>query len=394
MRSVLIAVVVLCVCLSVPLTNEWTLSRARRERVAAESQLLSLRRQIESARVALDELSRLRERAPETAERIARVENALGSVNGQLNAVEARVEKSLGALSADQRDSREGLARDTFKALEDLRSHISVAESRLRDELKRAEGPESRSREWRDLDAMRTSMLAPTVQLSGEDTVGSGVILSSKPEGEGRVATFVVSSYHVVRNILAEAGDPKGAKGVAINTYPEGVAIAETADVVAIDEPTDLVLLRLRGNRLYTSVARVMPPARLAGITVFTPIYAVGCPLGNDPIPTAGEIASTRNVVSSHNYWMLNAPTYFGNSGGGVFLGRTQELIGIFSKIYTHGHGHPTVIPHMGLATPIDAVVTFLEKHGYGHLAAAPVAAEAPADAAASRPALSAAGGR
>jgi hypothetical protein len=63
---------------------------------------------------------------------------------------------------------------------------------------------------------------------------------------------------------------------------------------------------------------------------------------------------------------MINAPTYFGNSGGGVFHGKTRELIGVFSKIYTHGAGRPTVIPHMGLATPLRTVVEFLDKHGYG----------------------------
>jgi S1-C subfamily serine protease len=176
-----------------------------------------------------------------------------------------------------------------------------------------------------------------------------------------------VSSYHVIRNILSEQGGSRE-KGVKVFTYPEGTPVEESADMVAHDEATDLVLLRMRGSRKYKDVARLMPVEACDRLTVFTPIYAVGCPLGNDPVPTSGELSSLTNRVSNHNYWMINAPTYFGNSGGGVFHGKTRELIGVFSKIYTHGSGRPIVIPHMGLATPARTVMEFLDKAGYGFI--------------------------
>ena len=59
---------------------------------------------------------------------------------------------------------------------------------------------------------------------------------------------------------------------------------------------------------------------------------------------------------------MINAPTYFGNSGGGVYLADSRSLIGVFSKIYTHGKGNPVVVPHMGLCTPIATIYAWLEK--------------------------------
>jgi hypothetical protein len=97
-------------------------------------------------------------------------------------------------------------------------------------------------------------------------------------------------------------------------------------------------------------------------------VYAVGCPLGNDPIPTFGEIADTHHVVDGGHYWMISAPTYIGNSGGGVFDADTHELLGIFTKIYTHGTLRPTVVPHMGLATPLPLVYDWLEQVGYAQL--------------------------
>ena len=101
---------------------------------------------------------------------------------------------------------------------------------------------------------------------------------------------------------------------------------------------------------------------------VFAPIYAAGCPLGNDPIPTRGEIASVHHEVDGTDYWMISAPTYIGNSGGGVYDEATHELLGIFSKIYTHGNLRPTVVPHMGLVTPLARIYEWLEAEGYARV--------------------------
>jgi len=65
---------------------------------------------------------------------------------------------------------------------------------------------------------------------------------------------------------------------------------------------------------------------------------------------------------------MINAPTYFGNSGGGIYLGDTHQLIGVFSKIYTHGKGAPVVVPHMGLCTPMESIYEWLAGEKLDHL--------------------------
>ena len=142
--------------------------------------------------------------------------------------------------------------------------------------------------------------------------------------------------------------------------------------------------LRLRGHgevevvpafALLARELRAWSPERTRKVGVFTGVYAVGCPLGNDPIPTGGFVSSLRNDVGGCNYWMINAPTYFGNSGGGIFLESTHELVAVFSKIYTHGKGKPVVITHMGLATPISVIEEWLEREGYGFLLAPAAAA-------------------
>jgi S1-C subfamily serine protease len=205
-------------------------------------------------------------------------------------------------------------------------------------------------------------MLSPTVQLNGNDTVGSGTLVFSGPNpSSGQTETYVLTSYHVVRNILSDTPSAK-TDGVQTTIYLHDVRKDTRADLVLHEPKIDAALLRLRSTELWPGLARVLQPEQVQAIEVWDAIYAVGCPLGNDPIPTHGAVSSLKNELNGANYWMINAPTYFGNSGGGVYLAQTQKLIGVFSKIYTHGKGNPVVIPHMGLCTPICAIHDWLER--------------------------------
>jgi len=220
----------------------------------------------------------------------------------------------------------------------------------------------------RDVGAMWDDLLGPTVQLAGEATVGSGVLLVS--EGDGSLADgamLVLTAWHVVRDIRAETSDPD--PDIPVTAYRKaGDSSFYTSKLLAHDAELDVALLRLACDERVGSGVKLASRERLASLSVFEPVYAVGCPLGNDPIPTRGEIASVEHHVDDNNYWMISAPTYIGNSGGGVFDARTHELLGIFSKIYTHGSLRPTVVPHMGLATPLSDIYAWMEGVGYGYL--------------------------
>lgn len=220
----------------------------------------------------------------------------------------------------------------------------------------------------RDPGELTRSMLLPTVQLNGDDTVGSGTLVwSGENPKTGTVESYVLTSYHVVRNILADT--PKAQKdGFAVTIYL-GTEKAEVKGRMISSQPKiDAALVQLLTDRVFPNVANVLPEADAPAIKVWDPVCAVGCPLGNDPVPTQGEVSSLKNELNGANYWMINAPTYFGNSGGGVYRADTHQLIGVFSKIYTHGKGNPVVIPHMGLCTPISGVYDWLREEGLEHL--------------------------
>ena len=207
-------------------------------------------------------------------------------------------------------------------------------------------------------------LLAPSIQINGDDTVGSGTLIySDKNPKTSKFDTYALTSYHVIRNILADTPRAKR-DGLAITIYLQDGKKEVRGDMVAHETKIDAALIKLRTEVKFSNLARVASSSSTNRLRVWDTIYAVGCPLGNDPIPTQGEVSSLSNELGGTNYWMINAPTYFGNSGGGVYLANSRELVGVFSKIYTHGRGNPVVIPHMGLLTPMPSIRTWLDKVG------------------------------
>lgn len=219
----------------------------------------------------------------------------------------------------------------------------------------------------RDEDLLWRDLLGPTIQVMGEETVGSGVLLPPLTGADGRSVTHVLTAWHVVRDIPGL--NDGSATQISVTVYEQdGHVQTEMARLLKHDAALDIAVLVLDVEKPLERGARLAARSRLSSVRTFDQVYAVGCPLGNDPIPTFGEIADTRHQVDGQEYWMISAPTYIGNSGGGVFDAQTHELIGIFTKIYTHGAVRPTVVPHMGLVTPLSKIYTWLESQNLAHL--------------------------
>lgn len=252
--------------------------------------------------------------------------------------------------------------------LRDLSGHVDTLRLRLADSSARLDDARRDvvrllDQNRRDVDArlardeagMRRDILGPSLQVSAGGDVGGGTILSR--EG-GRI--WAVTAWHVVRKAN---GQP-----VEVKLYDSRGSPAETveADLVVWDEAKDLALLRLREGRT-SRPARLATREALRSVQVFTPLYAVGCPLGHDPLPTRGEIATLAKEVSGERFWMMNAPTIYGNSGGGVFHGETRELLGVSVMICTYDGAVSTPVPHLGILAPMETVYDWLDARGYTH---------------------------
>jgi hypothetical protein len=346
-----------------------------RELSELKSRIAEQGQRVASALAELDRLRNTPARTAELDERIARLANELDDTacslavqDEKLSAWEA-VREEIGPAAVDARLAgyRDGVDSQMRRVDELARTALGLAEG-ARSELDRVEQDLDRDpgRMWREL-------VGPTVQLMGEDTVGSGVLLQSqRVDGTDEYRTYLITAWHVVRDIQASAESLAAPVPVTIYT-PDKSFTAETATLLEHDAEIDAALLVLRTTRAIECGAKLASRERLASARIFDRIYAVGCPLGNDPIPTYGEVADTHHVVDGQRYWMISAPTYIGNSGGGIFDARTHELLGIFSKIYTHGSVRPTVVPHMGLATSLTAIYDWLDKVGYASLEPASV---------------------
>ena len=257
------------------------------------------------------------------------------------------------------------LFRDLSGSVDTLRDRLAASSSdldfarrdvvRLLDQNRR----DVDARLARDVAGLHRDILGPSLQVVSQGGVGGGTILSN---ADGRI--WAVTAWHVVQKAVRDDGrDP-----VEVKIYDAGGAPAETvkADLVEWDEAKDLALLRLRDGR-NARAARLASRPALRGVQVFTPLYTVGCPLGHDPLPTRGEVATLNKDVAGERFWMMNAPTIYGNSGGGVFHGETRELIGVSVMICTYDGAVSTPVPHLGILAPLETVYDWLDSLGYTH---------------------------
>jgi hypothetical protein len=356
---------------------EARLDRMERAPRADPTQVTKLSRELERVenRIAnsltqIEDLRRQGEHTAEIDQRLDRLQNGLVGAAGNLAEQRRRLEEwdslreQIGpkALDARMEEYRRGTELQWKRVDEAARVARELAES-----TQKGLGQVERDIA-RDETRMWAELIAPSVQILGQESVGSGILLQSEPVPDtGEYRTYTLTAWHVIRDLQTRPDDLSFT--VPVTMYGEDHRVSpETATVLKFDAELDVALLLLNTTRPIERGAKLAPRSRLERVRIFDRIYAVGCPLGNEPIPTFGEIADTRHVVDGSTYWMISAPTYIGNSGGGIFDASTHELLGIFSKIYTHGTLRPTVIPHMGLVTSLGTIYDWLDRVGYSKL--------------------------
>lgn len=335
-----------------------------------------------------EDLSRIQSSVSDSLVELDRIRSESGAkaatFDGRLDQVETELIEAAASLNehgvqiAEWEEFRElagprALDERMASFAEDVAAHWERIDERSRSAIDLAEATSTnldlvRRNLARDTDRMWVELVGPTVQLTGDSTVGSGVLLESQLiEDPDVYRTYLITAWHVVRDI--QDGEENREMPIPVTVYgQDGRVWHETAELLRYNAGLDAALLSLNTTRQLECGARLAGPERIAKARIFEQIYAVGCPLGNDPIPTFGEIADVRHVVDGESYWMISAPTYIGNSGGGIFDAENHQLLGVFSKIYTHGALRPTVVPHMGLVTPLDSIYGWLETVGFAHV--------------------------
>ncbi len=231
----------------------------------------------------------------------------------------------------------------------------------------------------RDAALLDRTILRPSVQVVGRGGVGGGTVIRSERETGGGYGTYIVTAFHVLQKLVeADAAGAVKRGPIQVKLFPDAEAETVDSDLLIHDARRDLALLKLRSAKHYPIAARLASRERIRETSVFTPIYAVGCPLGHDPLPSFGEITTQRKEVNGERFWMMSAPTIFGNSGGGVFHRETLEMIGVSAMICTFDNPVSTPVPHLGILVPLDSVYDWLNENKFAFVY----------DPAAARPAL------
>lgn len=175
---------------------------------------------------------------------------------------------------------------------------------------------------------------------------GSGFVIDS----DG----YILTNYHVIEE--AEAGGYE----VSVVMY-DGTGY--TAEIVGVDEDTDLALLKIDAAGL--SAAELGDSENL---TVGQIIYTVGNPLGELSYTMTSGIVSARDRVittesdAAMNMFQIDAAVNSGNSGGPVYNSQGQVIGIVTAKYSSYG------VEGLGFAIPISDAVTVaneLLEHGY-----------------------------
>jgi S1-C subfamily serine protease len=295
---------------------------------------------------------------PRRAELEAALERERSAHQQSLAAVADRLDRLDGRLARPDKGLETIAAR-----MDDLAAEVAGTDGTLRglrDAVARMKKDAAR-----DAAMLDRAILRPSVQVLGRGGVGGGTIIRSERESADAFGTYIVTAFHVLQKVVEPEASGRR-KPVQVKIFAEnGEAETVESDLLLHDERRDLALLKLRSTRSYPVAARLAARERVRETSVFTPIYAVGCPLGHDPLPSFGEITTLRKEVNGERFWMMSAPTIFGNSGGGVFHRETLEMIGVSAMICTFDNPVSTPVPHLGILVPLDSVYDWLRDNDF-----------------------------
>jgi len=222
-------------------------------------------------------------------------------------------------------------------------------------------------------------ILYPVTRVRASDSGGSGVLIYSEPDPQkpGEFINIALTCQHVIdknitvkeewdavlkrdmkrdimQEVTVEIFDYDGSKIVSANST--------SSEIIAYDKSHDLAAVKLNNTRKMNYVSTVIPKEDIKDVHIADPVWVSGCSLLHDPFPNAGTLTSLREMIDQKAYIMQNAPSIFGNSGGGLFHGVTGNLLGLTSRITVTQLGFGMDVQSwMGFSTHPDRLYEFFD---------------------------------
>ena len=189
------------------------------------------------------------------------------------------------------------------------------------------------------VDQVSPAVVAIQAQQGNRGGSGSGVLIT--PDG------YVLTNHHVVHGANSIEAILHGGRSVG-------------ADVIGLDEATDLALLRVRATALPFSRLGRTQPVRVGQLVV-----AIGNPLGFSETVSAGIVSAKGRALRSRDGQLIEnvlqhtAPLNPGNSGGPLVTS-DHAVVGINTAIIAMAQGIGFAVP----ADTADWVVSEILNHG------------------------------
>lgn len=203
---------------------------------------------------------------------------------------------------------------------------------------------------------------------------GSGTIIrvheSDQPDVyEYLILTNAHVTVHRFANVLSGVDSLRGLiktreidLGCIVTIFDEETDTSEVVSATVLDEDfiMDVSILSFQYNKLLP-VARIADDRQLKQVRVFDEVFAIGCQLGQKPLPTNGIIA--RIINDEVIVYMNTADISPGSSGGGLFKEYESHyyLIGIPFSASVAPNGQ--FLPHMAHAISILSARTILDRN-------------------------------
>ena len=223
------------------------------------------------------------------------------------------------------------------------------------------------------------NILYPVTRVRAADAGGSGVVIYSEPDpdNEGQYVNIVLTCEHVIaKNVVVKdewdavlkrdvKHDVTSECTIELFDYDNSRVISANSirgEIIAYDKSHDLAAVKLNNTRKIEHVATIIPKKEIANLQIADPVWVSGCSLLHDPFPNPGTLTYLREMIDQKAYIMQNAPSIFGNSGGGLFHGVTGNLLGLTSRITVTQLGFGfDVQSWMGFTTHPDRLYEFFE---------------------------------
>ena len=222
-------------------------------------------------------------------------------------------------------------------------------------------------------------ILYPVSRVRASDSGGSGVLVYSKEDSKhpGEFINIALTCEHVIaKNVIVKdewdtvlmrdvKRDVTSEVSMEMFDYDNSEVISANsikADIIAYDKNHDLAAVRLHSKKQMPYVATVIPKDAIKCLQIADPVWVSGCSLLHDPFPNSGTITYLREMIDQKAYIMQNAPSIFGNSGGGLFHGVTGNLLGLTSRITVTQLGFGMDVQSwMGFSTHPDRLYEFFD---------------------------------